>query len=508
MNSTTLDSFNGLLTRLEAATVHLEKLSTSRATSITTSHTPSTSEVATDIKAESSGAPFADSAYYTLLSPLASTFLSSARDIGSPLVEQAELVVQLISQQARFIQVASKLKAPSASDLQKLLASQIQTMSQIADINSSNRGKPLSNDLFVVAEGINSFGWITIEKSPMAFISEMKDSAQFYLNRVLKDSKDSTSARPDAAKAFLAIIDALAQHVKLAHLTGLKWNISKPEISLDDALNILSQTDNTVSLDLETNSTHTFVSENSSSNTSAIPPPPPFIPPPSIDSAHQSAPQQSAVSQLFKEINQGVGISSSLKKVDKSTKPLETQNKPLAKRNSPTVAIKSNPISSKKPPKILLSGSKWLIENIDNDQVNIDITEINQVVYIYNCNSAVISITGKFNTLTMDKCLKSGLVFDSIVSGCDIINCKSVQIQAKHLVPLINVDKTDGAQIFLSSENVDSIEIFTAKSSEINVCYPKKDAQDDLDTVESFIPEQMITSFNNGSISTCIRQEF
>ena len=77
-----------------------------------------------------------------------------------------------------------------------------------------------------------------------------------------------------------------------------------------------------------------------------------------------------------------------------------------------------------------------------------------------------------------------GLVFQSVVAGVEVINCQSIKIQvgnnphffllpAHHPqalggVPTISVDKTDGCQMFLSSEGL-GVDIITAKSSEMNV---------------------------------------
>ena len=57
---------------------------------------------------------------------------------------------------------------------------------------------------------------------------------------------------------------------------------------------------------------------------------------------------------------------------------------------------------------------------------------------------------------------------DSVVSTLDVVNCKSTQIQLNGNVPTVVIDKSDGLALFLGKDN-ENIEIFTAKSSEINV---------------------------------------
>jgi adenylyl cyclase-associated protein len=79
---------------------------------------------------------------------------------------------------------------------------------------------------------------------------------------------------------------------------------------------------------------------------------------------------------------------------------------------------------------------------------------------------------------------------DSILASLDVVNCKSVQLQILGKSPTAIVDKTDGLQLYLSRECLD-IEIFTAKSSELNVSIPSANNTDDF--VERPIPEQFKT---------------
>ena len=63
------------------------------------------------------------------------------------------------------------------------------------------------------------------------------------------------------------------------------------------------------------------------------------------------------------------------------------------------------------------------------------------------------------------------------------------------------MDKTDGLQLFLSRECLD-IEVFSAKSSEMNISIPGKTDQDDF--VECAIPEQFKTVIKGAKIETCV----
>lgn len=74
----------------------------------------------------------------------------------------------------------------------------------------------------------------------------------------------------------------------------------------------------------------------------------------------------------------------------------------------------------------------------------------------------------------LDSCKKTSLLFDSVISSVDIVNCQNVQVQVTGFMPTINIDKTDGCQVFLSEESK-GVDIITAKSSEMNILIPKGD---------------------------------
>lgn len=85
----------------------------------------------------------------------------------------------------------------------------------------------------------------------------------------------------------------------------------------------------------------------------------------------------------------------------------------------------------------------------------------------------------------------------SVVSSLDIVNCKSVQVQITGTTPTMSIDKTEGAQIYVSKESI-GIEIFTAKSSEINVLFEEAG-----EWVEKAVSEQFKTVINGGKLESC-----
>ena len=96
----------------------------------------------------------------------------------------------------------------------------------------------------------------------------------------------------------------------------------------------------------------------------------------------------------------------------------------------------------------------------------------------------------------LDQCKKTGLVFDSVVAGVELVNCQSVQVQIMGSSPTIAVDKTDGCQMFLSADSL-GINIISSKSSEMNVLIRKDD-----EFVEIPVPEQFRTTVSGMKLET------
>jgi len=59
----------------------------------------------------------------------------------------------------------------------------------------------------------------------------------------------------------------------------------------------------------------------------------------------------------------------------------------------------------------------------------IDNVEMNNVVYMFRCQDSTLTVKGKVNSVVMDSCRKSSVVFDSLVSSIEFVNCQSVQMQ-------------------------------------------------------------------------------
>jgi adenylyl cyclase-associated protein len=78
------------------------------------------------------------------------------------------------------------------------------------------------------------------------------------------------------------------------------------------------------------------------------------------------------------------------------------------------------------------------------------------------------------------------------LATCELVNCRSVQVQCLGSVPTVSIDKVDGCQVFLGEKSFGAA-VLTAKSSEVNVvCVPNEGADDEPQ--ETPVPEQFVTT--------------
>jgi adenylyl cyclase-associated protein len=64
--------------------------------------------------------------------------------------------------------------------------------------------------------------------------------------------------------------------------------------------------------------------------------------------------------------------------------------------------------------------------------------------------SVWLQVKGKVNAITLDNCSKTGLLFDTVVSSCEVVNSSSVEVQCTGNVPTVAIDKCDGCQASFS----------------------------------------------------------
>nr|CCA23430.1 adenylyl cyclaseassociated protein putative [Albugo laibachii Nc14] len=180
-------------------------------------------------------------------------------------------------------------------------------------------------------------------------------------------------------------------------------------------------------------------------------------------------------------------------KASSSSKTTETVSAKVEKepetKKSITAPSNVKPMSTPKTAFCEQRGEHWFIEHQRDNVTTISDTHLGQKVYIFGCIDATIVMEGKVNTITLDSCKNTKLLFDDVVSSFEIINGKNIQAQCKGIVPSVAIDKTDGCMVYVSWEGRD-VNFITSKSSEMNVSLPSGPGSDEM--IERPLPEQFI----------------
>ncbi|KAJ2502421.1 suppressor of rasval19 [Coemansia sp. RSA 1972] len=484
---TNTNDLQSLLKRIEKATTRLEELATKRSED-TKPAEPSKPSTDASVDIEDSKAA---REYERAIKPLVEHFVACSAKIGGLVSDQAQIVQQLYSAQHDFIRLAGASKQPPPSQLPTLLNAQQSAIQSACALKDANRPSEYFDNLSAVAEGVAAFGWVAVAPTPVPYVNDMKESAEFYTNRVLRKWRESDPNQVEWVKALLGIFRELAVYVKQFHTTGLVWNPKGGDA--EAAAKALGNADLAVD------------------DAAASAPPAPQLP----SATQNEQPKSSSASgstrgALFADLNRGGGVTTGLRKVD--TTQMTHKNPSL--RAAGTVSGDSTtapepshaaPAPKAKAPRMELQKDKWVVENYGAEHLSIEATATWQTVYMYNCTGTTLDISGKLNSVAIDNCQKCGIVFDSLVSQCEIVNSKRVQVQAREAVPSILVDRTDGAHLFLSEAARDATQITTAKASEVNVSFPFETANpEDDDSVEQPVPEQLQTVVKNGKLVTTV----
>jgi len=152
-------------------------------------------------------------------------------------------------------------------------------------------------------------------------------------------------------------------------------------------------------------------------------------------------------------------------------------------------------------PKFELEGSKYKIEHQKNkNDLVVKIDNPKQSVYLYKCQDIVVQVTGKLNSVAVDGCSKTSVVFDSIISTVEVVNSKKVQLQANGALPNVTVDKSEGVTLYIQTEEGRKVELVTSASTDLNIVTPGKTENDD--PKEHPIPHQFVSVFQGDKVVT------
>lgn len=348
-----------------------------------------------------------------LVSCYLSEYLKLSRQIGGLVQEQADVVCQAIDEERKILNLANDCRKPTDAQLQKLVQPLAGKIEHVQKIRENNRTSAFFNHLSTISESVPALGWILVSPTPAPYVKEMSDSGQFYGNKVLVAYKGKDANHVNWVNAWFEFLANLQKYIRKIHTTGLVWNARGCELN--------ECVGNTCS---------------SASSGGLPPPPPPMMPPPMPAPSNASSDNTELRSALMKDLNIGTDITKSLRKVtaDQQThKNPELRNLPAYTAKQQSQQLARTPLKDiAQPPKLCLEGRKWLVEHqVDQKDLVIQVNEMSESIHLYKCKNVLLQIKGKSNSLIIDSCIKTSVVFDDIVSSVEFVNCQDVKAQVK-----------------------------------------------------------------------------
>ncbi|ATY59965.1 adenylyl cyclase-associated protein [Cordyceps militaris CM01] len=428
-------------------------------------------------------------------------YVRRSNDIGGLVARQAADVLAGFRAQRKFLLITTKAVRPDiqGADMalyQDLLKPINDSLMAVTELKEANRSDPLYTQLSAVADGIMVLAWVTVSHKPFTHVEEFLGSAQFFGNRVIKEYKDKDPKQVEWIQSFYQIFKQLRDYVKQYFATGIPWNPKgEPAAAVVKAL------------DSAPNSAAPAPPTRSAGG--PPPPPPPPGPAPVLDVKTENvAPAAPAptggLGAVFSELNKGDAVTKGLRKVDKSqmthkNPALRTDTKVPSsgdRPRSPAPGKKPKPESMrmKKPPKKILEGNKWIIENYEKEPQPIEIqAELNHSILISRCHNTTIIVRGKANQVTVENASRLSLVVDTLVSTVDVVKAQNFALQVLGTIPTVMMDQVDSAQIYFSKASTGT-QIFHSKSDGINLNVIAPGPDEDYKEVP--LPSQMCTYYD------------
>ncbi|KAI0792862.1 adenylate cyclase associated N terminal-domain-containing protein [Abortiporus biennis] len=409
-------------------------------------------------------------------------------------IDQVLLVEKEYKDLRALILQASACKKPDDSSFMKILTPLQNDIEGIVHAKETNRkDRDWFNHLSLVAEGGSAVGWVTVTPKPGPYVKDIKESAEFYGNKVIKEFKEKDPKHVEWVRAYLGILEELRKYIMDNHTTGLVWNpkgVSVDQYKVPGAAPAAAPAGG------------------------APPPPPPPPPPPVLPpAAPAAAPAAGGIGAVFADLNRGEEVTKGLRKVDKSemthknpalraggTVPSSSTSHP-APPKKPVKPTKPHALAGKKPAKLALEGNKWMVEHQENEAaLTIEDTDKSHTINLYGCKNTTVIVKGKVNAVTLVNCVKTSVLIESVISSVSVTNSPSFALQITGSAPTIQLDSTDSGQIYLSKECL-GVEITTAKCSSINISLPVEEEEEGV-FQEHPIPEMFRTIIKDGKLVT------
>lgn len=406
-------------------------------------------------------------------------FVAACTALGGECSVSGDLIAKAWISMRSFLLLASECKAPTDSELMALLVAPGCVAEKIKAVTSNTRRGDHERHCKAMAEAVGAVNWLCVKPAPVDVIESSVDGFNFVANKLRVEFKGKDEKQIAFCDAGKALFGGLVEYVKNHHKAGLKWNPKSTTTPTVDALKAYIAG---LAAPAPAVAAPATVAEAAA--------------PPAAPAAAAQAPKADTA-QLFSSLSKGLDVTAGLKHVtkDMKSKNLPPSAAPVAERAAPAPRVNNN--KPKGPPKCELGpdGMKWQVENQDGN-CTVEISNMKQMVYIYGCIGATITVKGKCKSITIDNCQKCKVYFDEVFASAELVNCKNIHVGIGILCASLALDKVDGATIFVPATSMD-LAVTAAKISEINLQWNDKDGE----LVEKPVPEQYVHRIKDGAVT-------
>eukprot|EP00878_Enallax_costatus_P031269 GHUV01034183.1.p1 GENE.GHUV01034183.1~~GHUV01034183.1.p1 ORF type:complete len:432 (+),score=154.97 GHUV01034183.1:2250-3545(+) len=401
--------------------------------------------------------------------------MTAAAAVGGEVHEASKLADKAFKEQRTVLLVAAKAKQPPPEQMQSILQPVAEPM-MAASALADNRRSAVFQQNKVLAEALQALSWLAYTgpscgmHTPAQHISESWNSAEFYANKLLKEFRGVDENQVNWVKGLKELYTALQKFVSANYPMGLKWNPSGTS-NIAEAVAAA-----TAASPAAATAPSAAVSKGPTPAVRATgapkgPPPPAPPPPPGLkdmllkerpgaaaavsNGNSNGGPGGAGMADLLAALNKGSAVTSGLRKVTDDMKAKNRTDRSGVVPTGPAAAKPAAPRSASQaatgPPRFELEQErKWVIENqVGHQELIVNIKDPKQSVYIYNCSGSVVQVKGKCNAISVDKCKKTGVVYENVIAACEMVNCSSIQVQCTGAAPTMSIDKCDGVQLYI-----------------------------------------------------------
>jgi len=375
-----------------------------------------------------------------------------------------------------LIAVLHKTAKPSNADLMTFLTEAVGAIKKAEDPKRKRdkRNKPdMGSYRAAMYEVCVMTSWVTMSPPnlPAPYVKSQVDSAQFHMNRVLKDAKgkDNEGDSKEFVRAAKALGTALHTFVKANFKTGLEFKAGG-----DDLL-----------------SAPTTVTKKPVEKKEEV-----------KEEKKEEAKEKPLgnMGNVFGELSKGLNITKGLNKVKKSQKT-KYRKKEEGRGVVKTGPKKKKVTKPKKTPSTRKMGFRWLIQDYYEGIVDVpEAINMKANVFISNCSDCQMEIKQKVKAITIESCKKVIVFVNDVVSSIEMVRCDTVTIYCRGNAPNIQIDKCDSPRIIvLKGATNPNLVVSCVTAGNVEVFKP---TDDNPDAMQAFaMPEQFqlqITGDNDG----------